>query len=456
MIDHIDYRLAFILPNSRQLLGQQVSETIDLPIVSTSMWRRPAEQLTTQIEEQWKIKSIVLDVIAGAGGDAPPCAVVEVRSPDWNFERDGFRTVDVSIITNNSLSEGQRSEIQLLLSGSSHNEKIFSRIGWIEEAQDWIRSSVTDHEVIFNGEIHHLNASGTFCLLRLGTQSGPAYWIKGVGAPNAHEFDVTNYLAKHCPQFLPPVIAVRKDWNAWIMEEFGSSLHHSKSLEDFKRAVHQLANLQKQLAGVPEALRAAGCADHRLTTLRSHIDEIVDYLDGAMRQQTSTKAKPVSSSRLDVVRTILHDACCSLEGLHIPDSLMHNDISPGSILGNGFECVFTDWCEAYVGNPFITFEQLCVHVHRKTDQPELWVRELRNIYKSCWMDMLTEHQIDRAFRLSSLVSVFSYLYGRGDWIQSARRNEPTFMSYSRSLARHMDRIADRPEVIEAICLPHHA
>src|ERR1700733_963258 len=98
MIDHIDYRLAFILPNSRQLLGQQVSETIDLPIVSTSMWRRPAEQLTTQIEEQWQIKSIVLDVIAGAGGDAPPCAVVEVRSPDWNFECDGFRTVDVSII----------------------------------------------------------------------------------------------------------------------------------------------------------------------------------------------------------------------------------------------------------------------------------------------------------------------------------------------------------------------
>jgi len=451
MIDHIEYRLAFILPRTRELLGRQTPKAIELPIVSTSMWRRPAEQLTSQINERWKITSIVLDVIAGVGMDLP-CAVVEVRTPNWNFESDGFRIVDATIFSNDSMSERQRAELRSLLSGTVDNEKSFSRIGWIEEAQEWIRSSVTDHEVIFTEEMHHLNAGGRFCLLRLGTQSGPAYWIKGVGAPNAHEFDVTDYLAKHCPQYLPPVIAVRKDWNAWVMEEFGSSLHDSNSLQDFKRAAYQLANLQKQLAGNQEALLATGCTDHRFSILCSHADEVFDFLDGAMRQQTSTKAKPISSSRLAVIRSILHDACCSLEALHIPDSLMHNDISPGSILGNGSECVFTDWCEAYVGNPFITLEQLCVHVRRKTGQPEMWVRELRNVYKSCWLDMLTEHQVDRAFQLSSLVSVFSYLYGRGDWLRSARRNEPVFMSYSRSLARHMDRIADRPEVMEAICL----
>jgi hypothetical protein len=269
MVAQIDYRVAFILPRSRELLGRGTPKGAELPIVNTPMYRRPAEQLTAQIEAQWKIKTIVLDLIPDLEMDMP-CAVVEVRTPYWNFEANGFQVVDVAGVEDSSMSEYQRTKIKSLLTGCVTNERAFSRIGWIEEAQEWIQAGVIDHKVIFTEDVKHLNAGGTFCLVRLGTQSGPAYWIKGVGAPNAHEFDVTSYLAKHCPQYLPPVIAVRKDWNAWVMEEFGLSLHHSNALEDFKLAVDQLANLQKQLVGQQENLLAAGCADHRFTASISH------------------------------------------------------------------------------------------------------------------------------------------------------------------------------------------
>ena len=452
MIEHADYQLALILPHSRQLLGMASLDTTELPVVRIPLWERPAEQLTKQIEARWKISTIVLDILFGPNSETP-CAVAEVRTDCWDFENEGFCIVQPDIICDASLVVSQSRSLKAILLGNDTSGSAFSRIGWIEDAQQWIQSSIHHHEVIFTGEVRQLNGGGAFCLLRLGTRFGPAYWIKGVGEPNDHEFAVTSFLAKHCPEYLPRIVAMRSDWNAWVMEEFGSSLHNSGSLDDFKRAVYRLADLQKQLAGKSEELLAARCADHRTEVLSSHIDEIIDYLDGAMVQQTSTKVPPLSTSRLHEIGVVLHHACLKLEELQIPDTLIHNDISPGSILGNGTDCVFTDWCEAYVGNPFITFEQFCVHAARKTDEPELWVRNLKSVYRSCWMGILTEHQIDGALQVSPLVAVLSYLYGRSDWLHTSKRREPAFLSYTRSLARHMDRIAAHIDLSETLCQP---
>jgi len=51
MIEQTDYRLAFVLPHSRQLLGIPGSGPADLPDLSISLRERAAEQLTTLIEE---------------------------------------------------------------------------------------------------------------------------------------------------------------------------------------------------------------------------------------------------------------------------------------------------------------------------------------------------------------------------------------------------------------------
>jgi len=58
MDNHTEYRLAFILPESRQLLGIQNSGDVELPRISVPMWQRPAEQLTRLIEETWNIRTL--------------------------------------------------------------------------------------------------------------------------------------------------------------------------------------------------------------------------------------------------------------------------------------------------------------------------------------------------------------------------------------------------------------
>jgi thiamine kinase-like enzyme len=288
-------------------------------------------------------------------------------------------------------------------------------------------------------------------LIRLAATSGAGYWLKATGEPKTHELGITAFLTKVCPQYLPRLIATRKDWNAWLMEEHGASLHNSGSLEDFRKAAHNMADLQKHFIGLSDSLFAARCGDHRTEVLRSRITGLIVYLDEAMSLQISGKAPKIPSSRLKEIEAALRQACSLQEELEIPDSLMHGDINPGNILYDGHRYVFTDWCEATVGNPFITLEQMCVYAKRRSPDPEAWTRSLRNEYKACWIDLLTERQIDRCLQLVPLLSILSALHGDSNWLESSRRYDPQRLSYSRSLARHIDRVLQTSGLQEALC-----
>ena len=359
--------------------------------------------------------------------------------------------VGVDDLPDSSLAESERATLHSILAGEDAGRGPFSRIGWVEEAQTWIQRAISEREVTFTGALRQLNAGGEFCLIRFSTVCGPAVWLKAVGAPNTREFEITAFLANTCPQYLPSIAAMREDWHAWVMDECGSPLHSSSPLRDYEQAAHNLAHLQIELCDKSAELLDVHCSDHRIQTLDSHVDSLIAYLDEAMYLQASTKVTKLIGARLETIRTLLHHTCATLEELGIPDSLMHGDISPGSILNDGRDCVFTDWCEAYVGNPFITLEQFCSHLARNSEQSQSSILAVKNVYRSCWTELLQEHQIERALRLTPLISILSYLYGRGDWLSSPQRHDPSFQGYARSLARHMDRVATSIEFTETSC-----
>jgi hypothetical protein len=450
MADSMDYRLALILPQSRLLIAMQVDGTYVLPKVSIPLWERPAEQLTRLIEERWHLKSIILDLVFDDCPDSP-CAIIEVRTPLWSPSTEGFTKVDLDEISAAALEGMERKVLQSILLGEDSGRGPFSQIGWIEDAQAWIHEVTKGRGPTLTGETLHRNSGGRFCLIRLAASNGVGYWLKATGERNTREFGITTLLAAVCPEYLPRLIAVREDWNAWLMEEHGSSLCESKSLEAFLRSVRNMANIQRRFIGQSEILFTVSCDDHRNETLHSHVAELIAFLDEAMALQASTKAPRLSFPRLKVLEAALHQACSLQQKLGIPDSIMHSDINPGNILYDGDRYVFIDWCETNVGNPFITLEQMCVHAVRRSFEPEQWTRALRDEYKACWLDLLTERQVDLALQLAPLLSILSSLYGRGDWLNSPDRYHPRRLSYSRSLARHIDRVVQTPSIQEALC-----
>ncbi len=286
------------------------------------------------------------------------------------------------------LPSGLKDPLDRILHNHVPGSEPFSRLGWLDEAMIWIQASVPAGKIPFTGKTSQFNASGQFQLIRFDTERPPAYWLKATGHPNTHEYAITTFLASRTPEYLPRIVAVRPDWNAWVMEEHGQSLYHALSLATAKIALVRLAELQQRWVGQEAALLAHGCHDHRLHILLTQIDAIIDYLDEAMRRQTSTKVAPMSRERLVALGEILKDTCAAALELPIPDTLLHNDISPGSILFDRSTCVFSDWAEAYLGNPFLTLQQFCSHLEHCRSEAVEWIPELRSLYGQCWMDRL--------------------------------------------------------------------
>jgi hypothetical protein len=450
MTERMDYRLALLLPESRQLLGKQVCGADELPQISIPRRERPAEQLTKLIEEKWKIKTVVLDILTDASAPTP-CAIMEIRSTSREFERNGLRPVQLDSFSDASLGEKESRTLSSVLSGDTASQNPFARIGWIGDVQQWIRDEVHGRTVSFSDDIRQFNAGGGFSLVRFGTLQGPAYWLKAVGDPNGHEFRITTTLAQSLQSYLPTMVAARPEWNAWVMEDAGQPLCNSFGLPSIERAVTCLAELQGKSIAHIEALLVAGCPDCSIPVLANHLGTLTEYLEDAMNRQSSIKVPRLERGRLREIESIIRDACYAMQHLCISDTLIHNDINGGNILLCGSRCVFTDWAEACIGNPFLTFQHLCAQISRDSSQAEAWLPCVKSAYKRSWREWLTESQIDQAFVLMPLLAVTSYLYGGGTWLDSPRRENPHVQAYSRSLARHMDRAAKAPELLEALC-----
>jgi hypothetical protein len=268
--------------------------------------------------------------------------------------------------------------------------------------------------------------------------------LKATGEPNTHEFAITSFLWHLCPDCLPTPVAIRKEWNAWLTEDAGDPLPDAPSESELVFAARSMARLQVQTIGRTDELLAAGAIDQRLPALRGHIDAVTGHLIDAMARQTSTKATPLSRDRLLEFGEMLRDLCFRVEELGIPDALIHNDLNAGNILSHGTNLVFTDWSEAAVGNPFLSCERLC-QLNRTHAE------SVRNAYRDCWSQRLSAETMEEAIVLTPLLAIYAYLYGRGDWLGQTEHIRPQFESYTRSLARHMDRVARDSSLLEVLC-----
>src|ERR1019366_2928494 len=112
-----------------------------------------------------------------------------------------------------------------------------------------------------------LNASPSFSLVRFET-SGPAVWFKAVGKPNLREFPITLALARLLPQYLPPILAARPEWNGWLaLEGEGTSLGETQNAKHWKAAAADLAKLQIESTDRIGVLIDPGARDLRVPAL---------------------------------------------------------------------------------------------------------------------------------------------------------------------------------------------
>ncbi|MBS1851400.1 MAG: phosphotransferase [Acidobacteria bacterium] len=458
--EHENYRVIVLSPDGKNILVVPDGNQFALPSVKVPRWQRVAENLTEAVKTDWGEEVVCLfelDDLTGTG-----IAGIHYQAAEhWcsvGVPMIPTRWIPVERLSKESLASAdeyftiQRSRVQCSEGGNTSLMGPFAALGWFKELRTWIDGVLAPLGFRLNGNFRQLNASPTFSLIRFETD-GPALWFKAVGEPNQREFPVTCVLSRLFPSHVPAVVATRPDWNAWLMREaVGPLLSEVQGEALWEKAAAALAQLQIESIGHGAQILGAGARDVGVTALSRMVEPFIETMARLMEQQTKVPPEPLHRTQLRVVGDRIQTALEALEVLGIPETLGHLDLNPGNIIVSPEQCVFLDWAEAYIGNPFFTFEYLLEHLRRTLGVDSAVEKRLVSTYCSRWEAVVSGTAIDEVLTLTPLLAVFAYAAGSEVWRDEERMQDPATAGYLRSLARRMYREANSLSERRSVCL----
>lgn len=457
--DHDLFRILLYRKDASELLIESSGERLCLPAVEVPRHTRAAEEITSAMNHSWGVAAFCLFPLSGSfpSPETIRYHLAEVCEPDaqppsgmqWSsvaslcasdFQDDcDFAAIQNSLAT---LEQYRRGE----LPGP------FGKPSWPGMVTDWVEAQAARFGLRPNGRFRQFNASPTFSLIRFET-SGPALWFKAVGEPNLHEYSITLKLAALFPTFVPQVIASNPDWNAWLsVEAEGAYLDATTPDKDWLHVAASLANLQLASIGNGLHLIEAGCKDVRTCALQSLVDPFFDRMAGLMAQQVKPSPRPLSGQEISALASDIHSALQELSDSPVPNVLGHLDFNPGNLLVARERCMFLDWSEGCVGQPFFTFQYLLEHfwrLHRLNVGTE---KALLSAYTVPWQSFLYPQDIAMVLRLVPPLAAFAYAASSGSW-RNPGSIRPETAAYFRSLTRRMNREVDALRNGRLTCVP---
>ena len=446
------YLLIITRRNGSELLCLPDGPYHSLPCVDIPRWERVAEPIRDAVKATLNLDAYSLFTCPREPptGETPGTLfqVMECVHPDAPLPPTAswapFRSLTIASFRD---AEHSRRICNALRTLSHHDESRsegpFAKPGWLREMCSWIAQQIEPMKIRLTGNFRQLNGSSSFSLMRFET-TGPAVWFKAVGKPNSHEFDIVSILAALFPAYLPPILAVRPEWNAWLMAEAeGTSPDCDSNFSTWETISARLAELQiASLHEVPRLI-SAGCRDIRVSSLLNCVEEFFTIMDILMKQQIKTPPSVLTSEELLNLKKRIKEILSSLAASGIPDTLNHLDLNPGNIFVSGEHCTFIDWAEAAIGHPFLTFQYMLEHLTRlRPDYNPYQREELVSAYASQWHRFAPPSAVSRALALAPLIAVFAYTVSTGTWREADTFANPRVAGYFRSLVRRMKREAD--------------
>ncbi|MCW3839183.1 aminoglycoside phosphotransferase family protein [Micromonospora yasonensis] len=169
---------------------------------------------------------------------------------------------------------------------------------------------------------------------RLDGPAGTA-WLKQVPAFFRHEAAVLRWLTTAAPDLVPMLLAADDTGRVLLDHIPGADRYAADPAE---RAAIAAAHHTVQLhaAGDAAALVAAGVPDWRGPALARWIrDQLTPH-------DTAVVADLLAG---------LDDRLAQVRDCGLPDTLVHGDLHPGNVCGDGHRATFIDWGDAFVGHP---------------------------------------------------------------------------------------------------------
>ena len=454
------YRVIVLGRDGKEVLLVPGGDRFMLPFVETPRWQRVAENLTAAVRTEWGEEVICLfepDDLPGTD-----CSRIYYQAAEhWcatGIPKTPTRWVPVSALSDGSLADAsdylaiRRSCAQCDAEGHGSPAGPFARLGWFKELRQWIEEVIEPLGFHLNGNFSQLNASSSFSLIRFETD-GPAVWFKAVGEPNQKEFPISCALAQLFPGYVPSVLGARPEWNGWLAREAVGKLLCDVQVDGlWQKAAAALAELQIESIDQGAQILAAGARDLGVRALFKKVEPFVETVTRLMERQTKSPPAPLGRTELLLLRDRITAALEALDALGIPETLGHLDLNPGNMVASRDRCVFLDWAEAFIGNPFLTFQYLIEHVRRMVGMKSAVERKLISSYCEPWEQIVGRVVTEEAFAITALLAVFAYAAGSEVWQDEERMQDPAIAGYLRSLTRRMAREANVLTEGRSVCL----
>jgi hypothetical protein len=460
-IETITYRILLFRDAGRELFVLPHSTHFTLPALTIPRFERAAENLTTSLRREYSQNAVCLFGLEPAKiGSEIRYHVMESTDPSSNSACDG-RWVSVTSVDGYAFEESSdlqavEKALEQCQQNALHGNAPFARFGWFRELTEWASAEVRRVRLTFKGCWQQFNASPTFSLIRFETD-GPAVWFKAVGEPNLREYPVTLTLAEHFSPFTPRVLAARNDWHGWLtLETEGKHPSAHSDVEVWVTIAKSLAELQLASVGQSLHLRNAGCRDARFCALLPLVEPFFETMSDLMERQVKESPAPLSRQELRDLQTQLQDLFAEAAHSAIPTTLGHLDFNAGNILVRHNRCVFLDWAEACVGEPFLTFQYLLELHRRLCPQDDSCEEALTFAHLHKLRPLVSPGEARRALQLSPILAAFAYAVCGEAWRDPCIAQQSRKAAYLRGLTRRMKREADLlliPAPRSVSCLP---
>jgi hypothetical protein len=458
--DRETYRAIVLGQGGNELLLKPAGDGFLLLSVEVPRWQRLAENMTAAIRNEWGQEAICL---------FNPDVSARVTAPnDHNYQvmecsgparpHPGAEWVNVSSLSDRTFADpADQVAVQRSLSECDRDAGAvalgpFARLGWFSELQGWIEGVIGPLGFHLDGSFSQLNASPSFSLVRFET-SGPAVWFKAVGNPNLREFPITLALSRLLPQYIPPILAARPQWNGWLaLEVEGTNLGETQDAQHWNTTASALAKLQIESIGRFGSLVDSGARDLRAPALLNLVRPFLDAMGQLMETQTKVSPPVLSRSELVLLGEQIEEALSLSTDFGIPDALGQLDLNPGNVILSEGHSVFLDWAEAYVGNPFFSFQYLVEHFRRMAGVNVSAESGLTSAYTEEWLSLVSPENLASALAFAPMLAVFAFATVNDAWSDEARLRDPKLAGYLRSLTRRMHREANRLRDRSALCI----
>jgi aminoglycoside phosphotransferase (APT) family kinase protein len=182
------------------------------------------------------------------------------------------------------------------------------------------------------------------------------------------------------------------------------------------------------------------------------VDPFLEKMEDLMARQPSKLPAPLSSAELRELGAHIKRICYRLEELEIPNSLGHCDLNPGNILSrDDHKTVFLDWAEAYVGQPFPTFEYLRL-TFRKLFPASAWSQaHLEDSYLNPWGASTSPDCIRDALNLTPVLAALYAALAGDRWQDPEQIGDSNVAKWLRSLTRRIQREVQKCATSGAKC-----